>query len=304
MSAMHNRGPVESAADASLHERAARFFGPPAEAVSIEFGALTHTGKVRSHNEDHYGIVRRRRERQVLATNLPPDAFPPLYDDAYVLAVADGIGGASFGEVASMLALRTGWELTTGAFKWHFNITERESEELLEMLKVSGQLIHERLRNQSKADPRLAGMGSTITGALMIGFNVFLAHVGDSRAYLFRNGELERLTRDHTVAQKMVDQGLIESITDAPRIMRHALVNCLGGNRPEVEVDTRQVELAKGDWLLLCSDGLTDMVPEPEIIQVLTRCPKPQEAAAALIEAALEHGGKDNVTVVLARYPA
>jgi protein phosphatase len=293
---------VEESISESLEARAARYFGPTAVPVHVEVGALSHAGKVRANNEDHFVVVRRRRSRDVLATNLPATLLRPVHDDAYALAVADGVGGAVFGEVASMLALQAGWELTAGAFKWHFKITESEAVELLEMLRVYGQLIHRRLQEASQADPRLRGMGTTITAAISIGLDAFLAHVGDSRAYLFRNGALELLTRDHTAAQQLVDAGAIGSVLEASRFLRHMLVNSLGGQRPEVEVDTRHVQLADGDALLVCSDGLTDMVPEAEIAEILRRGAEPQTAAQSLVQAALEQGGRDNVTVVLAKY--
>ena len=302
MAAFSDDSTIEQELVESLEERATRFFGPPTTPVQVEFGTMTHQGKVRTNNEDHYGVVRRRRSRDVLATNLPAGLLPPVYDDAYVMAVADGVGGAAFGEVASMLALRTGWDLTSGAFKWHFQITESEADELLEMLRVHFKLTHHRLQEHAEADPRLAGMGTTLTGAMSIGCNAFIAHIGDSRAYRFRDGSMERLTRDHTAAQQMVDAGTIGSIAEASRMMRNMLVNSLGGSRREIEVDTCQIQLADGDRLLICSDGLTDMVPEREIAEILTRSVEPQAAAQALVESALDHGGRDNVTVVLAKY--
>jgi protein phosphatase len=282
---------------------AAKFFGPSSPAVRVHFGALSHPGKVRLNNEDHFSVVRRRRSREVLLTNLPEDVVPKsLHDDVYAMAVADGIGGAAFGEMASMLALQAGWDLTTHAFKWHFQVNEAEAEELKELLKVYGQLIHHKLQDEATDDPRLAGMGTTITGALSIGTEAFIAHVGDSRAYLFRDGALQQLTRDHTLAQQLADAGAIPSVSAAPRRMQNMLVNCLGGSRSEVEVDVYQVQLADGDRLLLCTDGLTDMVDDAEIALTLQQRADPQVACQTLIEQALNQGGRDNVTVVLARY--
>ena len=145
-------------------------------------------------------------------------------------------------------------------------------------------------------------MGTTMTASVTFGLDAIVAHVGDSRAYLLRDGMLERLTRDHTMAQQMVDTGVIPSVSHASRLMQHMLVNCLGGNRDEVEVDVSRVQLDDGDRLLLCTDGLTDMVSETEITQILNSRPAPQDACHALVDLALDHGGKDNVTVVLARF--
>jgi len=280
-----------------------RFFGRQTPPVHIQFGALSHCGSVRTNNEDHFSVVRRRRSREVLLTNLPEHAIPnSLHDDAFTMVVADGIGGAAFGELASIIALQTSWDLTSHAFKWHFQMNEVEAEEVKEMLALYGQLIHQRLRDEAASDPRLTGMGTTITGALTIGFDAFIAHVGDSRAYLFRDGMLEQLTKDHTVAQKLVDAGAIASVTDVSRRMRNMLANCLGGYHRSVDVEVNQVHLSDGDQLLLCTDGLTDMVADAEIARTLRADHEPQDACQALVQQALEQGGRDNVTVIVARY--
>jgi len=287
----------------SIDELAARFFGPSAPAVRAEFGAISHPGKVRTSNEDHFAVVRRRRSRDVVLTNLPDGFLPPSEDIGYGMAVADGVGGAVFGELASMIALRTAWDLTSSAFKWPFKMSEQEAKEMEVVLQLYGQLIHRKLVDRGEVDPRTRGMGTTITGAMTVGAEAFIAHVGDSRAYLFRGGELQRLTRDHTLAQQLVDAGAISSLAEASRVMRNTLVNCLGGHhREQIEVDVHRVELADGDSLLLCTDGLTDMVPEDEIGAILTRPADPPTTCRALVQKALDHGGRDNVTVVLARF--
>jgi protein phosphatase len=202
-----------------------------------------------------------------------------------------------------MSALRTGWDLTGTAFKWHFKLTEQEFNELAEMVQVYVQLMHRNLKERALADPRLSGMGSTITAAMTFGLDALIAHAGDSRAYLFRRGTLKRLTRDHTVAQEMVDAGVIPSVAHASQIMQHMLVNCLGGRyRDQVEVDVSRVALENCDVLLLCTDGLTDMISEEELTDLLNRDQPPQEACQACVDLAMDHGGKDNITVVVARF--
>src|SRR4051812_2543642 len=147
----------------SLEDLAAKYFGPAAPPVRVDLGALSDPGRVRRNNEDHYAVVRRRRSRDVLLTNLPAGFLTPVQDDAYTLSVADGMGGHAFGEVASMMALRVGWDLTGSAFKWHFKLTAEEVAEITELLSVYFRLIHGKLREQAAADPRLAGMGTTAT---------------------------------------------------------------------------------------------------------------------------------------------
>lgn len=286
----------------SLDELAAKYFGAKAVPVRVEFGALSHCGLVRSNNEDHYSVVRRYRSREVLLTNLPADAHSPRRDETYALSVADGVGGAAFGELASMLALRTGCELTGKAFNWNFQLSEAEISDLEEKLNVQMQLIHRRLKEEAGVNADYQGMGTTLTGALTVGLDAFIVHVGDSRAYLYRQGALHRLTKDQTLAELMATLGLIATVDDAAQRFQNTLVSCLGGNFDKVEVQTTHVVMEDGDQLLLCSDGLTDMVSDADIASILAHSSAAQTRCQELIDAALAGGGKDNVTVVLGKY--
>jgi protein phosphatase len=277
----------------------AKHFGPSPPPVRVTFGAVSHPGLVRTNNEDHYLVVERRRTRKVLLTNLPAGVLRPADDTAYVLAVADGMGGTAFGELASMMALRSGWEQTPQTIKWTWIINDREVEELKERVELIFQRINQDLREHGEVDPDCAGMGTTLTGAYTVGPEAFIGHVGDSRAYLYRDGTLTQLTRDHTLAQQFLDAGL----PVLSRSWHHRLTNCLGGGPGrELHVEFLHMRLADGDRLLLCSDGLTDMLRDKEIARILGRDDHPQVTAHALVEAALKNGGKDNVTVVLAHY--
>jgi protein phosphatase len=282
-----------------LDDPLSRHFGPSPPPVRVTFGALSHPGLVRANNEDHYLVVERRRSRTVLLTNLPEGTLRPADDTAYVLAVADGMGGASFGELASSLALRSGWGQSPRTIKWTWIINDREVEELKERVELIFQQMNRDLQEQGEADPALAGMGTTLTGAYTVGPEAFIGHVGDSRAYLFRAGVLTQLTHDHTFAQECLDSGL----PVLSRSWHHRLTNCLGGgpNR-EMWVEFHHLRLEDGDRLLLCSDGLTDMLTDEEITRILGDEVRPQETAHRLVEAALKNGGRDNVTVVLAHY--
>ncbi|WP_397571322.1 PP2C family protein-serine/threonine phosphatase [Schlesneria sp. T3-172] len=283
-------------------ELATKYFGDEAVRVKTEFGALSHRGLLRTNNEDHYSVVRRYRGRDVLLTNMPTDAYQGNSDEAYSLAVADGIGGAAFGELASMLALQTCWELTGKAFKWHFNLSQAERIELEEAINVYMHLIHQRIQDEARAQGEYRGMGTTLTGALTVGWDAFIFHVGDSRAYLFRDGKLHRLTKDQTLAESMLAAGLINSLDEAARRFRNTLVSCLGGNLNQLDVETSHIELEDGDRLLLCTDGLTDMASESHISQIMARKSSTQESCQQLIDAALAAGGRDNVTVIIGDY--
>jgi serine/threonine protein phosphatase PrpC len=283
-------------------EKTARLLGNDVPEVQVEFGGASDAGRVRTNNEDHYAVVRRYRSREVLLTNMPQDAYPPHTDNVYAMAVADGVGGAAFGELASELALRTGWELTGRAFKWGFSLSETESAEVIDGVKTFVQLIHQRIK--AEANHVYKGMGTTLTGILAIGWDAFVVHVGDSRAYLNRNGVLYRLTHDQTLAELMVTSGMIASVDQAAMRFRNTLISCLGGNYAEVDVETTHLMLENGDQLLLCTDGLTDMVEESRIAELVNRTLPAQTICDDLIQAALAAGGRDNVTVVLGRFNA
>jgi protein phosphatase len=295
MSDFHNFDTVEMPV---FEDVFAKHFGPSPPPVDMQFGALSDPGRVRSNNEDHYLVVQRRRTRSVLATNLPEGFLPPADDTAYLMAVADGLGGAAFGELASMLALRSAWEQTPSAIKWTWIINDREIADLNERVELIFGRINEALMERVRAEPACEGMGTTLTGAYTVGPEAFIAHVGDSRAYLYHEGKLTQLTRDHTLAQACKDLGL----TVPSRSWHHKLTNCLGGDGEAVHVEFHHLRLADGDQLLLCTDGLSDMVPGEEIARILSQAAHPREKTRTLVDRALERGGKDNVTVVLAEY--
>ena len=145
-------------------------------------------------------------------------------------------------------------------------------------------------------------MGTTLTAVYSLGVDLFVIHLGDSRAYLYRKGELQQLTKDHTLAQAMADAGYISPDEVRRHARRNTLTNYIGGRHGKVKADLRWLRLADGDRLLLCTDGLSEMVDDRSIARILHEHDQPQDAAQALLDEALERGGKDNVTVVVARY--
>jgi serine/threonine protein phosphatase PrpC len=227
--------------------------------VRVFAAAATHIGRVREGNEDAYLVE------------------DPLY------AVADGMGGHRAGEVASRLALET---IQT--------LFRQGTGDLDEQVQEANRAIFE----QSMNDRRVAGMGTTLTAALAEGERVRLAHVGDSRAYLLRQGELQLLTEDHTLVRRMVAEGEISEDEAESHPQRSVLTRALGVDM-WVDIDDLVVEVEQGDRLLLCTDGLTAMMGNERIRQVLAGQPDPQAAADALVDAANEAGGVDNITVVV-----
>jgi len=228
--------------------------------VRIEAGVATHVGQVRTGNEDAYLLE------------------PPLY------AVADGMGGHRGGEVASQLALTTIAE----SFR-------KGAEPFADQVRAANRAVFER----SGADRAVAGMGTTLTAAVIQGDVAHLVHVGDSRAYLLRAGSLRQLTDDHTLVNRMVKAGEITPAEAEVHPNRNVLVRALG-TEADVPLDERDVGLLDGDRLLLCSDGLTGMLTEDQIQAILASTQgAPQEAADRLVLAANRAGGVDNITVVV-----
>jgi protein phosphatase len=279
---------------------------PPAPFSSLvraDLAALSHPGKVRPNNEDHYLLARTGRRLEVLRTNLPEGEVPTRSEETgFGLVVADGMGGEEGGEVASRLAIRTLFNLVCHTPDWILRVDDDRAEEALRRAAGHYRTIDAALSEHAEGDPRLSRMGTTMTLAYSVGAELMLVHVGDSRAYLYRGGQLRQLTRDHTLAQKLVDQGEMTPEEARSTRLRHVLTAALGRTGGDVKVDVRRLTLADGDCLLLCTDGLTDMVTDGQVAEALAGSRTSDETCRALVELALEGGGKDNVTVAVARY--
>jgi protein phosphatase len=224
-------------------------------------GAVTDPGRTRRHNEDAYVIE------------------PPLF------AIADGMGGAQAGEVASRLA--------TAALK-EAGANGGGEQRIADLIQVANRRVYDR----SSSDPNTSGMGTTITVALVEDDQVAFGHVGDSRAYLIRDAHMEQLTEDHSLVNELLKTGKLSREEAETHPQRSVITRALGTD-PDVDVDTFSVSAETGDLFLLCSDGLTDMVSEKSILDVVERNRDDiDEALRALVKAANRGGGQDNITVV------
>lgn len=271
--------------------------------VEVDLAALSDPGKLRSNNEDHFLVARFDRTMQTLVSNLPEGAVPPRHaETAYGMLVADGVGGAVAGEIASRTAIQALVELVLETPDWIMRLDGDRAREVLQRLERRFQKVREVLLAEAREDPTLLGMGTTLTLACSLGADLLTAHVGDSRAYLFHKGRLERLTRDQTMAQSLADAGAISQEEVATHPSRHVLTSAIATRGAFVQVELSRSRLEDGDQLLLCTDGLTEMVAEEAIAGVLSSPGPAARACGSLVDLALEGGGKDNVTVVLARY--
>jgi len=274
-----------------------KFFDPSTHRLQIEFGAATHAGNVRPNNEDHYAIVKRRRTTELILTNLAPGDLVLADDSDFAMVVADGMGGPKFGEFASRVALQRMFELAQQATSWVMKYTNTEIQQIRERVEAYIEEIQATLREHMEADPTLAGMGTTLTLAHLLPPHALLVQIGDSRAYLWHDRELSQVTRDETVAQAYIDSGMNP---DSVKQFRNLLLNNLGGSKDNVVAQIHHLQIGPSDQLLLCTDGLNDMVTDEGIATILRQTSTPQAACNELVAAALDNGGKDNVTVVLA----
>jgi protein phosphatase len=268
----------------------------------VDLAGLTHPGLVRERNEDVYLLVQADRSLRVRGTNLPEADMPLHFEETgYGMLVADGMGGMAGGDVASRMATQTLTALVLSTPDWIMLTGDEENIRILERMVERYRAVDSAVREEATVNPNLAGMGTTMTIAYSLGTQLFVGHVGDSRAYLYRGTELHRLTRDHTMAQALADQAIIAAHEIATHHFRHVLTRFIGAGRP-VAADVMQTLLVNGDQVLVCSDGLTEMLPEPQIATILRAALTAEEGCRLLIDAALKEGGKDNVTVAIARY--
>jgi protein phosphatase len=222
---------------------------------------LTHPGRKRRRNEDSYVVA------------------PPLF------AVADGMGGAQAGEIASRLAAEA---LREGA------ADGAGEEQVTTLIQAANRRVYER----ASEDASVSGMGTTMTVALLVRGNVLIGHVGDSRAYLIRDGSLEQLTQDHSLVGELMRSGKLSQEEAETHPQRSVITRALGTD-PDVDVDTLRVEARAGDIFLLCSDGLTTLVDDEAILRIVEDRRDDLDAAAdALVKTANRGGGDDNITVI------
>lgn len=277
--------------------------GVPAPLAVRSFG-LTDTGRVRTTNEDQFLIAVLLKALQVERTSLPQPRVQHSSDRSYLFVVADGMGGHAGGEKASALAIDSVETFILDTFKWFAQCKGQDQDKVLVDFQSALGQANARVLAEAAERPELRGMGTTLTLAYSLNDVLYVAHVGDSRCYLCRHGTLYRLTRDHTLVEEMVRHGALQAEEAAQHRWRHVITNAVGGDTPGVKVEVHRVQLEGGDRVLLCSDGLTEMLSEDEINDILRTEAAPEQACRRLVTRANESGGKDNVTVVVAHFLA
>ena len=251
--------------------------------LSVQVAGQTDVGCVRTNNEDNFG-----------------------YDWRYgIYVVCDGMGGQASGEVASKLAVDTVLNYIRAAGKDRkypppvraFEGVSPRANALASAIQLANRTIHD----LSVEDSRHQGMGSTITAALIDGNVYSIAHVGDSRIYLLRKGVIQQLTGDHSLVAEQVRRGLMTPEQAQNSAIQNIIIRALGSD-DTVEPDLSELKAELGDTLLLTSDGLTHLVPDEKILEVVEKAPSLQEACNGLINEAKSRGGQDNITCILIRF--
>ncbi|MFN2445545.1 MAG: PP2C family serine/threonine-protein phosphatase [Vicinamibacterales bacterium] len=274
---------------------------PPRPLTVTAFG-ITDKGKVRPTNEDQFLIAELTKAMRVWQTSLPEPKVQVADERAHLFLVADGMGGHRAGERASALAVVAIEQFTLNTFKWFLNANGADAQRVLAQFQSALRQADTRIREEAAEHPELSGMGTTVTMAFHLDTQLCIVHVGDSRAYVYRDGELHQLTEDHTLTADMVRSGALRPDQVAGHRLRHVITNVVGGDEPGVDVEARVFEVQAGDRLLLCSDGLTEMVTNEAIAATLEEEPTPEGAAKKLLSQANAGGARDNVTLLIARF--
>ena len=276
----------------------------PWSSLKVDLGASSHAGHVRDNNEDSYLVMRFGRSLENVLGNLEEDLLEQNYTmKGYGMLVADGMGGAAAGEVASRFALSKLVELIVDTSDWTLSLQRRQDvTTVLTRMTERFLQIDDFLRKEADGDHSLRGMGTTLTVAGVMGNDLIIGHVGDSRAYLLRDTDLKQLTTDHTLAQALIDAGVANRDDPASRSMRHVLTAAVGSLGENGVPQVQLFKLSDEDQLLLCTDGLTETVEDATIASVLCEAQSAQFACDELVNLALAGGGPDNITVVLARF--
>lgn len=271
---------------------------PQAPFHAESFG-LSDRGLQRKSNEDCFVIAELARTLNVHHTNLPQSRATFSCHRGHVFLVADGVGGNKAGDVASGLTIKTIEEFLLNTLKRFSNLQASEEQGVLRDLQNSLFQADARIFEETLSHPQWRGMGTTLTMAFAVNWRLFVAHAGDSRCYLYSGNKLQRLTQDHTMTAEMVRRGIITPENQEHHPWRHVVTNILGGSERGVRAELHSLDLHPGDVLLLCSDGLTEMVPEDQIAAILRAESSPQIACERLVAEANQHGGRDNVTVIV-----
>jgi len=271
--------------------------------VVFDYHGLTDIGRKRDSNQDQFLIADLRKSMTVLKTSVALDHQARLFGESQgmLLAVADGMGGHAAGERASSIAVDTIMTYVLNSMHWFFRLEKDCEVDFIDELKQALEACHASVTAEGARVPQHAGMGTTLTLAYVMWPRLFVVHAGDSRCYLLRQSRLEQVTTDHSMAQKLMQGGSISPEEAINSRWSRMLWKVIGGQADVVGPEVYQADLQPRDALLLCSDGLTRHLTDEQIVAIIEDSPA-EEACQRLVNAAVEAGGTDNVTVVMVRF--
>jgi protein phosphatase len=276
---------------------------PSAPFVVRSYGA-TDRGLKRPTNEDQFLIADLTKAMRVRQTSLEEPGARFGEQHGHLFLVADGMGGHHAGEHASAMAVTLIEQFALNTFRWFMPLTAVHADNVVTDFQEAVEHADATIVEAATKSPDLRGMGTTLTLAFHYETELLVIHVGDSRAYLFRDNTLRQLTRDHTVVAELVRRGELDLAEVRQHRLRHIITNVVGGTESGVQAEAHTLKLHVDDELLLCSDGLTEMLSNAEITEVLRGEPNPEAACMRLISLANACGGQDNITAIVARFSA
>jgi serine/threonine protein phosphatase PrpC len=286
--------------------------GHSGSTTSAEFGArprddeldlfgITHVGKVRTENQDHFLVATVHPELILHETSLPTPQTLPIHGSrlATVMLVADGVGGSTGGREASQLAIESIMKYVSSTLRCYHAAGSSEEEEFVDALRAAALEAHAAVRAESAVRPEVHRMATTLTLFIAVWPWAYVMQVGDSRCYHYHSGVLKQMTRDQTIAQDLVDQGVLAPDRVAKSPFSNVLASAIGADAALPEVSRTKMD-GRGAFLL-CSDGLTKHVKDHEIAEELHALKSSEMSCRRLLDLALERGGSDNITVLIAR---
>ena len=271
-------------------------YGP----VEVDCFGLTDRGKVRKVNQDQFLIATMHKLMEIQQTSLPHQTREHLTSGAMarLILVADGVGGSAAGEEASGLALESVAAYVTTSMQCFYRLEKDMDSDLMNALETSVRNSHQMVQSAAESNPAYRGMATTLTVVHVLWPWAYIVQVGDSRCYLFRDAKMKQLTRDQTLAQGLVDEGVMSVDTAEHSPLSNVLFSAVG---KEISPATSTVRLESDDAILLCSDGLTKHVTDEQIREVFVDGDSAESICRSLVTAALDGGGTDNVTAVVCR---
>jgi len=266
----------------------------------IDVYGLTHPGKVREVNQDQFLICTLRRQLDVYFSSLPEDGELPVGAEplAFLAIVADGVGGGAKGEEASRIAIEAVTQSVVRTLRCYHATDTADGQAFSEALMEVAIQVHEEVVDRSLEDLALRGMATTLTLWIGLGLRSYLLQVGDSRCYVFRDGDLTQLSRDQTIAQELIDSGVVTR-TELSGQWENVLSSSIGGSQTAPVVN--RVSFRRNNVGLLCSDGLTKHVTDEQIRDRLASMTSARQVCEDLLQDALDGGGTDNVTIIVGR---